>query len=259
MVSHDFSGQTVLITGAGGYLGRAISVLFKSAGANLFCVDRSGGDFSEISGCPGSGEVSYVECDFEDPEGCENLWNEVGRRTERVDFLINNAAFVGTSELADWSVPFEKQGGGTWRRALEVNLTAPFLLSQGFTSFLEGGPGCIVNVSSIYGLIGPDWMLYEGTEMGNPAAYAASKGGLVQLTRWLAATLGPQIRVNAVCPGGIERGQADAFVEKYLTKVPLGRMATEEDIAGVVAFLCSDAASYMSGAIIPVDGGFTAL
>ena len=93
--------------------------------------------------------------------------------------------------------------------------------------------------------------------MGNPAAYAATKGGLLQLTRYLATVLAPKIRVNAVSPGGIERGQPSAFQERYVARTPLGRMAREEDFKGIIAFLASDASAYVTGQNFAVDGGWT--
>src|SRR3954452_10602819 len=94
----------------------------------------------------------------------------------------------------------------TWRRAVQVNLTAPFVLIQAAAEDLSAsGRGSVINISSIYGLAGPDWRLYEGTSLGNPAAYAASKGGLIQMTRWLATTMAPRVRTNAIAPGGVFR------------------------------------------------------
>ena len=116
--------------------------------------------------------------------------------------------------------------------------------------------GCIVNIASIYGMYGPDWGLYEGTSMSNPAAYAASKGGLIQLTRWLATTVAPDIRVNSISPGGIFRGQPEEFVNRYKDRTPLGRMANEEDFRGAIAYLSSDLSQYVTGINLPIDGGW---
>jgi len=107
-------------------------------------------------------------------------------------------------------------------------------------------------------MYGPDWNLYEGTSMGNPAAYGTAKGGLIQLTRWLATTVAPQIRVNTISPGGIYRNQPKQFVERYKSKTPLRRMATEDDFRGVVAYLASDMSKYVTGQNINVDGGWGA-
>lgn len=118
---------------------------------------------------------------------------------------------------------------------------------------------CIINIGSIYGVLGNDPKIYEGTEVeSTPAWYAASKGALVALTKWQSANLAP-VRSNCVCPGGILRGHSDIFRERYIRKVPLGRMASEDDIVGPVLFLCSDAARYVTGAVLMVDGGYSAL
>jgi NAD(P)-dependent dehydrogenase (short-subunit alcohol dehydrogenase family) len=174
-----------------------------------------------------------------------------------LNILINNAAFVGTSDLQGWSEPFERQTVETWRRALEVNLTAIFDLSQGLTPLLKVAEGAnIINIASIYGTYGPDWSLYKGTSMSNPAAYGAAKGGLIQFTRWLSTTIAPSVRVNAISPGGIYRNQPEQFVERYKAKTPLGRMATEDDFRGVVAYLASDLSRYVTGQNLSVDGGW---
>src|SRR5207244_7160576 len=138
-------------------------------------------------------------------------------------------------------VPFAEQSIGTFRRALEVNLTSAFALTQVCAPLLAAsGEGSVVNVLSIYALVGPDMRLYEGTAMGNPAAYAASKGGLLQLTRWLATVLAPGVRVNAVTPGGVSRNQPERFTPRYVARTPLKRMATDEDLQRAVASLASD-------------------
>ena len=117
---------------------------------------------------------------------------------------------------------------------------------------------CIVNIGSIYGVLGNDPKLYEGTEVPpTPAWYAASKGAMVALTKWQSTNLAP-VRSNCICPGGIFRGHSDNFNRGYAAKVPLGRMATEDDIVGPVLFLCSDAARYITGQVLMVDGGYSA-
>jgi NAD(P)-dependent dehydrogenase (short-subunit alcohol dehydrogenase family) len=114
----------------------------------------------------------------------------------------------------------------------------------------------IINIASIYGSHAPDWKIYEGTDMSNPAAYAVSKAGLIQLTRWLATTVSPEIRVNAISPGGIVRNQPKKFIESYSEKTPLRRMATEEDMVGALIFLAADLSLYVTGQVLAVDGGW---
>lgn len=116
----------------------------------------------------------------------------------------------------------------------------------------------IVNIGSIYGVLGPDPEMYKGTRIEQtPAWYAASKGAMIALTKHQATTFAP-VRSNCVCPGGIKRGQSKKFIDRYNKKVPLGRMATEDDIVGPVLFLCSDAARYITGQVLMVDGGLSA-
>ena len=159
--------------------------------------------------------------------------------------------------MPGWSVPFEDQSIDTWRRAMEVNLTAVFDLSKGLAPLLKSSKnGSIVNIASIYGIHGSDWSLYEGTGMNNPAAYGASKGGLIQLTRWLATAIAPEVRVNAISPGGIFKNQPEEFVKRYEDKTPMGRMANAEDFRGALAYLTSDLSKYVTGQVLQVDGGW---
>ena len=165
---------------------------------------------------------------------------------------------MGNSELPGWNTTFEKQSIESWRRAFEVNLTAVFELSQGFVSIMKNSIGAsIINISSIYGFLGPDWRLYAETNMGNPAAYGASKGALIQFTRWLSTTLAPSVRVNAICPGGIFRNQPESFVKQYENRTPMIRMAKEDDFTGALGYLASDLSSYVTGQSLKVDGGWS--
>jgi len=257
----SLSGKTILVTGGCGHVGRALVHHLVDDGAQVLFSDRMPDQVSELlegASAKGSGTLSGLVVDLEEAEERLNLVAWIGESVSHLDGIVHNAAFVGTSELDGWAVEFEKQSLDTWRRALEVNLTAPFHLTQQLLPLLKkSANSSIVNIASIYGLIGPDWGLYEGLEMGNPAAYAASKGGLIQLTRWLASTLAPAVRVNSVSPGGIERGQAEEFVRRYLQKTPLARMATENDVVASTVFLLSDASRQITGQNIVVDGGLS--
>lgn len=255
----DLHGRTALVTGAAGHIGRAIAFTLAELGAGLVLVDLPGSQLRAVAGeLAAAGAVVDAEaCDLEQGAERERLVAAVRGRHEALDILVNNAAFVGTSGLEGWAKPFLEQSVDTWRRALEVNLTAAFDLCKSLTPELQRGRGAsIINIGSIYGEFGPDWRLYEGTAMANPAAYASSKGGLLQLTRWLATTLGPMIRVNAISPGGVARNQPEAFVARYVERTPLGRMATEDDFRGAVAYLASDMSRYVTGQNLSVDGGW---
>ena len=256
----DLSGRVALVTGGAGFIGRAVCQALCENGCKVIVMDR-------VSQSPelrqlmdeANTEISYVEVDLENEASVRAALSEIEDKYHRLDVLINNAAYVANNSLEGWTTNFTNQDIRTWRSALEVNLTSCMVICQSLAPALAAsGGGSIINIGSIYGSFGPDWSLYDGTSMGNPAAYAASKGGLIQLSRWLATTLAPHVRVNSVSPGGVARGQPQDFVSRYEAKTPLGRMATEEDFKGIIALLSSDASAYITGQDILVDGGWSA-
>lgn len=258
----SLSGKSALVTGAAGNIGRAIVDALAECGANVALADMHDEACEEV--CQSLEQkygVKTFSCagDLADDEWVHAVPALVASKLGGLDILINNAGFVGTSGLSGWVTDFEQQTTDTWRKALEVNLTAPFTLCREAAPFLRAsGSGSIVNVASIYGVLGPDMSLYEGTAMGNPAAYAASKGGMIQLTRWLSTVLAPSVRVNSVCPGGVWRNQPEVFVERYVARTPMKRMATEQDMIGSIIYLASDMSRYVTGQNILVDGGWAA-
>jgi len=258
----NLSGQTALVTGGTGFIGKAMLETVAELGADVVILDRDINTINDVANfITEKYEVKAIplQVDLEEPEEVSKVKHFIEKRCKSLDILINNAAFVGTSNIGGWVTPFEQQSVETWRRALEVNLTAAFELTQACVELLRNSNnGSVINIASTYGVVGPDMSLYEDTTMGNPAAYAASKGGLIQLTRWLATTLGPDIRVNAISPGGIERGQPEIFQQRYKARTPLGRMGKEEDFKGITAYLASDLSSYVTGQNFLVDGGWTA-
>jgi NAD(P)-dependent dehydrogenase (short-subunit alcohol dehydrogenase family) len=254
-------GRAALVTGAAGFLGTAIAGTLAELGASLILVDRPGSDLPALQRQleAGGTRARSISTDLESADHRSRLLRELATTEERLSVVVNNAAFVGTSDLDGWSVPFARQTLETWRRALEVNLTAVFDLCQGVIPLMAAAAGkSIINVASIHGELGPDWRLYEGSTMASPAAYAASKGGLIQLTRWLATTAAPDVRVNAISPGGISRNQPESFVRRYSERTPLRRMATEDDMRGAIAYLATDLSTYVTGQNLRIDGGWSA-
>jgi NAD(P)-dependent dehydrogenase (short-subunit alcohol dehydrogenase family) len=255
----DLTGRVAVITGGAGHVGRTMARALADRGAQVALVDRAQDSLERAAAETPQARLATYACNLQDEDERSELADRIRAELGRADVLVNNAAFVGDSRLTGWVVPFAEQTIDTWRQALEVNLTAPFHLAQLFHPMLAAsGHGSIINIGSIYGMLGPDMALYEGTSMGNPAAYAASKGGLVQLTRWLATTLAPDVRVNCITPGGVERGQPEAFAARYVARTPLRRMARESDFAGAAVFLASDASAYVTGQNLVVDGGWSA-
>ena len=257
----SLNGRRALITGATGGIGQEIALTIAELGGNLVLVDRPNSDYTLIKQkiCDNwNVDIDCIDCNLENIDSRTSLISEVIENNKNLNILINNAAFVGETILDGWVDDFSKQSIETWNRALEINLTAPFHLSQGFADLLKkSNNGSIINIASIYGFKAPDYSLYFGTKIGNPAAYSSSKGGLIQLTKWLSSTLAPDVRVNALSPGGIWRNQPTKFVERYESKTPLGRMGAEEDLKGIIAYLASDLSEYVTGQNIVVDGGWT--
>jgi short-subunit dehydrogenase len=253
-------GKRSIVTGATGKLGTVFADTLAELGSDLILVDKPGSNFENLQQNIQDRwdvQADFYECDLEIESERDILLQDL--RNKEINVLVNNAAFVGTSDLSGWSVKFEEQSLDTWRRAIEVNLTAAFHITQGLYPIMRQSMGAsIINISSMYGSLGPDYSIYEDTNMANPAAYAASKGGLVQLTRWLATTLAPEIRVNAISPGGIYRNQPTSFVSKYEKKTPLHRMGNEDDFRGPLAFLASELSRYTTGQVIHIDGGWSA-
>ncbi len=259
----SLKGRVALVTGGAGHIGGAIAAGLTELGATVCLVDRSEESLQRARAELQKGRADAgIECmciDLENEQERISLAGQVKDRFGRLDILVNNAGFVGDSNLTGWVTDFESQSIETWRRAFEVNLTAAFHLSQLFSGPLRAsGQGSIINISSIYGNVGPDMSLYDGTAMGNPAAYAVSKGGIIQMTRWLSTTLAPEVRVNCVSPGGVARNQPDAFVERYVARTPLKRMGREEDFMGAVCYFASDLSGWVTGQNLVVDGGWTA-
>lgn len=247
--------ELVLVTGAAGAVGSALCQALMEQGVAVVATDCLG----RPSSLAESIDVArWIVADLECSDDRAQLVESIRQMSSGSLGIVHNASLVGTSELDGWIAPLKSQSTETWSRALEVNLTASFSITRDLSPLLEKSPGsAVVNVSSIYSSLAPDWSLYERTDMGNPAAYGVAKAGLEQLTRWLASYLAPSTRVNAVSPGGLSRNQPDMFVERYQAKVPLGRMGREQEIVEPILFLLSSQSSYITGQVLIVDGGYS--
>lgn len=258
----DMSGRVALITGGAGHIGAVMAEALAELGSAVIILDIDTTQCATVAASLSDRfKVDAVPCvtDLSDDAAIRHAAQLADDRFGRLDVLVNAAATVGSAELEGWVSPFDRQRLDVWRDALNINLTAPFALAQCCAPLLkDSGHGAIVNVASIYGLVGPDWRMYEKTPLGSPAAYSASKGGLLQLTRWLATTLAPDVRVNSITPGGVFRDTPEPFLSRYVSRVPLGRMADEQDFKGAIAYLSSDLSAYVTGQNLVVDGGWTA-
>jgi NAD(P)-dependent dehydrogenase (short-subunit alcohol dehydrogenase family) len=253
-------GRVAIVVGGAGHIGAVAVDALLELGAAVAIVDVAVDALQRRFGAAvAAGMVTTHSCDIADEAALRATVDAVVGGAGRLDVVVHSAAFVGTTRFPGWAVPFADQQAGAFDAALRVNLTSAFVLAQAAAPHLSrSGHGSVIFVSSIYGSVGPDQRLYEGTPMANPLGYGASKAGLEQLARSLATTLAPSVRVNTISPGGVWRNQPAPFVERYVSRTPLGRMATEEDLKGAVAYLASDLSAYVTGHSLLVDGGWTA-
>ena len=253
MYLFDLAGKVAVVTGGTRGIGLMIARGLLQAGASVYISSRKpeAGDAAagELSA---HGRVVSVPANLASEQECARLAAEVGRSEERVHVLVNNAG-------ATWGAPLEEFPASAWDRALDLNLKAPFYLTRAFLPLLQAAgtvddPARVINIGSIDGLRVPEFPTYS---------YSASKAGLHQLTRVLARELGPRhITVNAVAPGPFESKMMAAtlaeFGDEIAAAAPLGRIGRPDDMAGVAVLLSSRAGAYVTGAVIPVDGGIWA-
>lgn len=257
--SFRLDGRVAFVSGAGGHLGSAISRALAAAGAHVLLNGRRREPLQAL--CDDLAAAGHAaEVLAFDVTDAESLRRELGR-LERLDLLVNNAH---AGRTARW----EAATAEDFRQAYEVGVVAAQQAMLAAQPALEraaalAGHASIVNIASMYGVVSPDPRVYGDTGHDSPPFYGAAKAALLQLTRHGACALGPRgIRVNAVTPGPFPRPQAqEKFPElmgRLAAKTALGRLGRAEELAGIVAFLASDAAGYITGATIPVDGGWTA-
>lgn len=262
----DFSiaGRTILITGAAGYLGQAMTEAVLLAGGDVIAVGRSSDGLDGLVRTlePALAERCHtIAADLTSPDAIAELVTKVEDRFDRLHGLVNNA-------YAGRVGPVDAIRAEDFADACAINLTAPFLLAQQLAAALRrggeavAGGASVVNVASMYGKVSPDPALYGTSGANNPAHYGATKAGLIQLTRYLACHLAPGlIRVNSISPGPFPNpaaGLPAELLEGLGRRVPIGRVGLTSDLAGPVIFLLSAAASYVNGADLAVDGGWTA-
>jgi len=252
----DLSGRVAVVTGGAGHIGRAAAEGLSEMGAHVIIMDRDAQACEHVANhVPNSEPLVCNLANLDDVRSATQKIIDDGA----LDIIVHAAAFVGTSQLPGWAVPIPEQSSNHWDDVLRVNVSSLFEMAQlARPRMAERGHGSIVAIGSIYGQVGPDMSLYEGTSMANPFGYGVTKGGLIQLVRYFATTYAPEIRANLVTPGGVFRNQPDSFVERYQKRTPLGRMATEQDMVGAICYFASDLSNYVTGQDLAIDGGWTA-
>jgi len=251
----ELDGTVALVTGGAGLIGEAVTRALDEQGATVVIADPDE-DRGERLAAESGDSATFVPADVTSGDSVSALVEGAVDTHGRIDALVNCAyprnenygRQLEAVEIADWSENVLDHLGGYYRTSVAV---AEVMKEQP-----DGGS--IVNFGSIYGVQAPDFSLYEGLDMTSPVEYAAIKGGVINLTRYLASYLGEYgIRANAVSPGGVYDDHDEEFVERYAPRTVLNRMARPEDVAGAVVYLISDAASYVTGHNLVVDGGWT--
>lgn len=238
--------KVIVVTGGNGLIGKAILQDIKKAGAIAINAEIKVSDDLDNG---------ILECNITDSVSVQTAISKIIQKYGRIDGLVNSAY----PRTKDWGVIFENIPEQSWKQNVDMQLNSLFVICQAVLRQMKiQGAGSIVNISSVYGVVGPDFGVYDGTEMTMPAAYSAIKGGVVNFSRYLASYYGPyNIRVNCVSPGGIFDHQNGIFIKQYESRVPMRRMGLPADIAPSVTFLLSDDAGYITGHNLLVDGGWT--
>lgn len=253
----NLKGRTVFITGGAGYLGSAMCEALAELGANIAIAEINTSMCDELVSrlCEEYGVRSIaIHCDIRNPESIRGAMKLAVDQLGGIHVLINNA-YVGNKNRFE-TITYEE-----WRANVDIGLNSPFYCVKEAIEYLKNSRGVVLNIASIYGVVAPDYHLYEENQHAVPASYNAAKGGLVQLTRYLASFLSPHgIRVNALSPGAFPHSfqQEDVkFARRLAAKAPLNRVGIPDDIKGAVALLCSDAGKFITGQNLLVDGGWT--
>lgn len=242
------NNKIVIITGGNGLIGNSILNKLQNAGAISINFDINHETTDDLS---------RINCDITNQESVNEAIKLVIKKYGKIDGLVNNAY----PRTDDWGNKFENIEYNSWKLNVDWQLNSYFFITQQVSKhMIFKKRGSIINIASVYGIVGPDFSIYQNTNMTMPAAYSAIKGGIINLSRYLASYLGPYgVRVNTVSPGGIFDNQSSIFVKNYNDKVPLKRMGLPEDISPAIVFLLSDGASYITGQNLAIDGGWTAI
>jgi len=249
------SGKTAFVTGGLGLIGIEVSRALCEAGARTIVCDilPAAAALKKIKPLSQVGNIHYERFDITALHSLEKKLAILARKHGGIHIFVNNAY----PRTKDWGADLPDVRLSSWCKNIEMHLNSYAWLSRA-ACLLMGKGGSLVNFGSIYGVLGPDFTVYEGTSLGNPPAYAAIKGGIINFSRYLASYFGPRgVRVNNICPGGVFDNQNPKFVANYSMKVPMKRMARPDEIASAVLFLASDMSSYMTGQTLMVDGGWS--
>ena len=240
-----FKDKVVIVTGATSGIGRATAIMFAAQGASVVLVGRNASRGHEIEKeiTEGNGTAVFMQCDVSREDEAKSMIDATVRKFGRIDVLFNNAGIMPQS------TEIEKFPVEDWRKTFDINVNGMFFVTRCAKPYIVQSKGTIINNASIAGL--------QHYAAGRSYAYSASKAAVIQLSHQMAKNYGEEgVRVNCICPGIVDTPiLGDRDRRAYVERVPLKRLGTPEDIAKVVLFLASDAADYLTGVVLPIDGG----
>jgi NAD(P)-dependent dehydrogenase (short-subunit alcohol dehydrogenase family) len=256
--------KNIVLTGSSGLLGSHYARLLLKKGANIALIDINphvSESILEEFSYTGQ-NIKFYKCDLSKSQEIISIFKKIRKDFSSIDVLINNAAFTSrqTFHIKDFK-DYEKHPFNLWKRMFEVNIDAVHLCTQQVIGVMKKQRyGVIINISSTYGVVGPDFDTYENEKLWTPPGYAVTKSAVLNYTRYIANLYGKyNIRCNTLTPSGVEtKALSRSFIKKYSSRNAFKRMAKLSDYSGPILFLCSDASRYMTGANLIVDGGWTA-
>lgn len=261
----DIKNKTIIITGSAGRLGTEFSHTLSSSGANTILFDlnyKKNAKLESVLTKQYNTKPMAYTVDITNENELVKVVKDVKKKYGKIDCLVNSAFLSPTNSKESFSTSFEKFPKDLWDQAISVNLTGIFLCCKTVGQVMaKQRHGVIVNISSIYGILGADQRIYGTSKLNSSVSYAASKGGVVNLTRYLAAYWhGKNIRVNTMSLGGVldKSYMSKEFIKNYSAKTILNRMANKNEYNGALLFLVSDASSYVTGTNLVIDGGWSA-
>ena len=252
----SLTGKCAVVIGGAGKIGLPMAESLAQSGARVYIASRHATLFQPVVDKlrEQSLDVVGVELDQSNEPMVLSLIESITREFKTPDILVNCGVERPMKLFFEDSVE-------AWDRSMAVNARGLFVTCRAFAKAMAAqGGGTIINVASIYGISAPDPSIYEGSDVGTEPDYPYTKGGMIMFSKYLASYFAERrVRVNCVAPGGLFNNQPEPFMSRYLRKVPMRRMADHDDLKGVTVFLASRASEYITGAVIPVDGGFTLL
>jgi len=263
----DVSKEIVVITGGSGQLGIQYSKTFLESNSLVASLDLKKNNFVKELEKKYNHKYLFIKCDLTSKSSIEDASKTIESSLGKPTVLINNAALDSPPNAPkEETGPFETYPTKSWENVLDVNLKGVFYCSQIFGNIMaKNKKGSIINISSIYGVVSPDQSIYDykrinGEEFYKPVAYSVSKSGLLNMTKYLAVYWAKKnVRVNCLILAGVDNNQEALFKESYCNRIPIGRMANENEYNGVMIFLASKASSYMTGSNLTLDGGWTSI